>query len=110
MEKYREVKWFIQRGRRGYADCDVWDLDSYLSEWLPQALRRIRKITNGYPDYGEAKTSKDWKQILKDMAEGFEAAHKIKDICLSGKRYEKTRAKFKKGMRLFSRYFLSLWD
>ena len=24
---YHRVKWFIQRGRRGWADCDVWGLD-----------------------------------------------------------------------------------
>ena len=26
----KEIKWFIQRGKRGYADCDWWNLDSHI--------------------------------------------------------------------------------
>ena len=36
--KLRPIKWFIQRGRRGWADCDTWWLNSYLEKILSEAL------------------------------------------------------------------------
>ena len=43
MDLYYEVKWFIQRGRRGYSDRDTWSLDQYLASWMPEALERLEK-------------------------------------------------------------------
>jgi hypothetical protein len=42
-------KWFIKRGRRGWADCDASSLDCYLSGWLPAALRHLKKTRRGLP-------------------------------------------------------------
>ena len=44
-----EVKWFIQRGKRGYADCDVWSLDSYLNSWMPEAIHQLKKRESWIP-------------------------------------------------------------
>jgi len=27
----RKIKWFIQRGKRGWADCDAWDFNTYVA-------------------------------------------------------------------------------
>jgi hypothetical protein len=48
-EMYSEVKWFIQRGKRGWADRDVWSLDYYLNGWMPEALRHLKKTKHGTP-------------------------------------------------------------
>lgn len=38
----KEIKWFIQRGKRGYADCDWWNLDSYMSKVMADAILTLR--------------------------------------------------------------------
>jgi len=92
-QAYREIKWFIQRGRRGYADCDVWSLDDYLDRWMPNALRRLKKTKQGVPssvfeegDYqtegfwqgnpseeGTERAVARWDAIMDKMIEAFEA-------------------------------------
>lgn len=46
---YCKAKFFIQRGRRGWADCDTWALEEYLSGWMPDALRYLKVHTRGVP-------------------------------------------------------------
>lgn len=46
---YREVKWFLQRGRRGYSDQDAWNLEVYLSMVLSKALVRLADTSHGHP-------------------------------------------------------------
>src|SRR5438067_227376 len=36
-----EVKYFYQRGVRGYCDRDAWGIDGYLSSFLPEILRHM---------------------------------------------------------------------
>lgn len=130
-EWYLEVKYFIQRGRRGYSDRDLWDFDSYLSEIIPPAVRHLAKNASGCP--GETWDVKQvnnechvWKEILEEIAQGFEAATQIKSLSRFSKwlkteegfydhKVEKEKdkqlaAKFDKGMELFAKYFLNLWD
>src|SRR5690242_12623084 len=38
-----------QRGRRGFANRDLWNLSVYLSGWLPAALRLLRERGLGLP-------------------------------------------------------------
>ena len=37
----KEIKWFIQRGKRGYAECDWWNLDSYISKVMIDGIEDI---------------------------------------------------------------------
>jgi hypothetical protein len=94
---YREVKWFIQRGKRGWADCDTWSIDYYLNGWMPDALRYLKKNKCGIPmsvfptgpeytkDCGnpteEASeiAARNWDEILDKMIGGFEASQRILD-------------------------------
>lgn len=46
---YYWLKYKSQRAQRGWADCDVWSLDSYLAEWLPNALRHLKVTKHGTP-------------------------------------------------------------
>jgi hypothetical protein len=78
----REVKWFFQRGRRGWADCDTWSLDGYMISWLPEALRHLAKNSRGCPPdlYDDKATGEDqchkWIAVLEEMAAGFELMRK----------------------------------
>jgi len=107
----RKIKWFWQRGTRGYADCDWWDLDSYLARWLPKALKEFRtKRISSHP--AMVKDQKTWVEILKKMEKGFEAHEKLHDcfFCPKNKRQEKWMKDYKEGLRLFGKHFYNLWD
>lgn len=44
-----EIKYFIQRGKRGYADCDVWGFDGYLAKMIVEVTKEIQEIKHGIP-------------------------------------------------------------
>ena len=65
----RDIKWFIQRGKRGYSDCDVWGFDYYLSKVIKEGCLSIKNNCHGHPcDL----TFKEWKKILTHIAWTFE--------------------------------------
>lgn len=105
-DRIREIKWFIQRGRRGWADEDLWSLNYYLSDWMPNALEQLKKTKNSYP--GNL-TVKKWNKILDQMIEGFEASIK-KDDTVDIKEYKQLDKIQKKGLQLFVDYYDDLWD
>ena len=136
---YYWVKYKTQRANRGWADCDTWSLDYYLSQWLPDALTHLKKHTHGHHcDL----TEESWSSILDEMIRGFRAKNRIDDVLYEDElgpypisssedflkdinnpskelteRYEKSRelekrdqAVFDRGMKLFAEHFQSLWD
>lgn len=104
-----EIKWFCQRGWYGYADVDWWGLDGYLSEWIPSALRRIKK-GDGYPGRGEANTYKKWQAIVEEIAQGFEAHYELMNGFPKKDRMEKLIKIEKRGLKLFAKWYDALWD
>lgn len=132
---YRWLKYKIQRGNRGWADCDTWSLDDYLSEWLPDAITHLKKHTHGHPDQ---LTQEAWAEILDKIAEGFRGyrraseglyeeelgpfpLHELNDMYkpnfLCEQRINKTTEfekrdmkLFDEGMTLFVKHFGDLWD
>ncbi|SRR5260221_3488339 len=126
-ESYRRTKWVIQRGWRGYADCDGWSIDGYLSSWMPKAVRSL-KSAYGYPVqvYVELFPEDDlstnapahsaiahakWHEILDTIALGFEAGKRICDYDFRGaKELDSLQAQLNEGLRFFSKYYLNLWN
>ena len=122
----RSVKWFMQRGYRGWADCDVWDMDEYLADVICEMLVRFRSSYTGCPS-DLAVTDKDgknncdsWGLEIDKMIEGFMAAKSMKtgdyydfkqedcdDIVA---KYKGLEARFKDGGERFIKYFNHLWD
>jgi len=89
-EAYNAVKWFMQRGRRGWADCDTWSLGSYLDAWLPAALRKLKdhpgipmSMFDGVPTddetYKIAEAQARWHAIMNKIIAGFEASGRIEE-------------------------------
>lgn len=118
-----KIKWFIQRGKRGYADCDIWSIDWYLSSWLPKALRKLKEISGGCPQELWDSTKKDnecwkWNAILEEITQGFEAYRSICDLEFMRDNYDEKakkkerelHKKFEKGLELFKKYYFHLWD
>jgi hypothetical protein len=84
-ETPRDIKYFFQRGWRGYADTDVWSVDWYLSSFMPAAIAKLRADTHGYPmGMEEWADSEDdqiavWAAILTAIEDGFQAAMDLQD-------------------------------
>jgi hypothetical protein len=95
---YQDIKWFIQRGRRGWANCDTWSLDSYLCgpTMLPAALLHLKKHKHGIPmsmfedadgvdemgnptDAAHEKAEARWNSTIDQMIAGFEAAWRMQN-------------------------------
>ena len=123
------IKWFFQRGRRGYADVDAWNLPGYLSDWLPGVLRNL-KDGYGIPTlvYINALNCQEkdleyitceqfytaqhkWNEILENIANGFDAAKKINSHeWQSIEELEGLKKQMFDGFSLFQEYYLCLWD
>lgn len=83
MTYYDTVKYFWQRGSRGYADCDWWNLNSYVASVNLGLLHNLREKAHGYPSglnesdpLDEEDTDTNfllWQQTLDKMILGFEA-------------------------------------
>lgn len=87
----RRIKWFIQRGRNGWAECDTWNLDTYICEVLSGLISHMRDNLTGYPaglalikevpcKEEEYKSEiNQWKKILDEMIWAFEFMENIAD-------------------------------
>lgn len=134
----KEIKWFFQRGKRGWADCDVWGLEHYLTTVIYETLVHLKQNKNGYPATKDPITGKvgfdegRWVNILNDIIEGFYILKQIGDTIEwvpyewskkkrvdFDKRFKNldTRAitkeeqdKIKKAWKLLEEHFLALWD
>lgn len=95
-----DMKHLYQRGKRGYSDRDVWDMNHYLSKIIPPMLRQM--ISGGYC-HPIGLTPKKWDNIREKIALGFEASEKEEQ----SKDLDK---QFDEGMKLFVKYYKNLWD
>jgi hypothetical protein len=106
-QQYYRMKYFIQRGKRGYSNRDLWGFDNYLSTMLPTALRQLADVAHGYPSE-DGMTFEKWQEMIRKMADGFEAMSF--DVGISQEEYEERKKKFREGMELFIEYYENLWD
>lgn len=103
----KEIKYFIQRGRRGWADKDVWDVDYYLSKIIPPMITYLREVTHGHPaDLSE----KEWDEILEKIEQGFIASQRMQSSEYSIEEYEADEKIFNEGMELLAKWYFGLWD
>ena len=112
--RWRWVKWFIQRGSRGWADCDVWSIDCYISEIMPDMIDRLQSNGHGYP---MELTQEEWDKILVTMKEGFLASKRMQNLEYEHEpgdtvwpQYDEDKKKFDEALELFCKYYFDLWD
>jgi len=120
----KKIKWFIQRGKRGYADCDIWDFSDYLTDIIIAGLKILKENQHGCPSQFWDKEAVNnechkWQEILEKMIQGFEAYKQVNDWRfivgkfeqkIDKKRLELLEEKYNRGMKLFARFFAHLWD
>lgn len=134
----RNIKYFIQRGKRGYSDRDTWSFGFYLATVISGGIDKLIKDVHGRPC--DLKSLKQWKSILKKINRTFKTEEKIIDgelLFLPAKKYndkkrkdiikftkennkewdinyrvmtKKENREYKEGWKLFEKFFESLWD
>ena len=72
---FRQFKWAWQRAIRGFADCDVWNLDSSILNYLSGTLKHLSENAAGWPGDKQFPKYEDWTTFLKEMSEKFAAAN-----------------------------------
>lgn len=112
----RGIKWFYQRGRRGYSDCDLWGLDCYLDDILAKGLRQLAKKSCSYPGgVDDIVESVDWDKRLNEMADGFQARidYENEGILEDDDKFSKRKEAYKKhakSLKLLQKWYYYLWD
>lgn len=127
------IKRFIQRGKRGWANCDTWGLSNYLSEVIGESIRHLKRNIHGYPN---GLTEGKWIDILNEIIYAFELAKRMNEGNLYYIKNKKARKKFQKilneankkygstdgcltdkekedlerGFDLFRKHYFDLWD
>ena len=96
---------FFQRGKRGYADKDVWNFDYYLAKVILGGLKLLKETHSGYPT---KLTDEKWDKILTEMIEGFE--NRINVESYEEYLIKNGENKLNKSLQLFAKHFGSLWD
>jgi hypothetical protein len=115
-ELRREIRWGIQRWRRGYSDCDVWSIDHHLARIIPPMMRQLSTILHGAPgylidEYGSPEAAEaEWRRILEAVAVGFEAWAIIFDEYPTDDRLDELNKKWEEGSQLLVKHFGAFWD
>jgi hypothetical protein len=113
---YLRAKWFIQRGYRGYADCDIWGWCNYHATIMVGVLKYLREHKNGYPI---GLTPGKWSKKLDVMEQGFQSMIDEENDVTSYKRLSRKehrklifsrRRKMMLGLKYFRTYYYDLWD
>ena len=91
----RNIKYAYQRVKYGYCDRDVWDIDDWFLDIVPDMLEDLRITSHGYPSIlaesdseetiSEEATQK-WDDILSEMAYLLREASE--NTCSKKNRYE----------------------
>lgn len=135
-----EIKWFIQRGKNGWAIKDTWNIDMYLAKIIPEMIMYLKKTGHALPTWTEDKTEeqaeKEWNDILDDIiyawnirnllltADWYMVSSKLRPKYIKfcnemNKKYPELNhhvmtkeecERYRKGMRFFIKYLGNLWD
>lgn len=106
----RQLRWFWQRGRRGYSDQDVWNFDTYIAGIIGRGVRDLRECGHGHPD--DIMTEEEWHSIL-DRISGPLLTYSDGDKWRDGYTYEEEMRRYdaaREAMHLFAEHLGGMWD
>jgi hypothetical protein len=127
-----DLKWkipnLLQRAYYGVGYADIWNFDEYLNKVILRGLKELKKNKFGLPTdiynkYNSRKNLnqkqkdklalKEWQKKLNTMIEGFESNERLVQgnfVIPNKVTFEKLEKKFQEGMKLFNKYYNSLWN
>lgn len=103
------IKYSVQRIRRGWCDRDTFDIDMWFLNIFPEMLTYFKEKALGYPAYyiyDKEMTEDEWDDILDEMIKCFKKAGYTKH----GRYTDEAVACKNRGFELLSKYFYFLWD
>jgi len=106
---FYNIKYWFQLNIRGYSDNEVYNLNYHITRYILPRLKALRNNFHGYP--GDLSSEIEWALILDDMIIAFELILLENDNFMEYyKDHQSNNDKINKGLELFAKYFLSLWD
>lgn len=81
-DKRWDLKYRIQRFKRGYADVDLFSIDCWFLEIMPRMLDEFNDVSFGYPG---TITPEEWKKIINEISFKFKEST---DDCSYKNKYE----------------------
>ena len=125
-----EVKWFYQRGSRGWSDRSAWSIDTWLVDNLIPMLERLKNNKHGTPlsmfrkkdgvdkdgnptDEASVLAEQRWDNVLNEILYGLKCAKKIQDLDYDYKDKELSKQLTKSSRRSFEligKHLFNLWD
>lgn len=111
---YYDVKYFTQRGRRGFSDRDLWNINDHLIMLIPSMIRAWQK--KGLMGHPADLTEGQWSGILNEIAGGFEYYMRVENLLYDGdtdqyiKDYAKAIKGVNKSFKLITKHWGGLWD
>ena len=70
--KLRDIKCAYQRATKGYCFRDIWNIDEWFLEIMPEMLDDFIKTHHGHPSN---MTDEEWIDILQKMSKSLKNAH-----------------------------------
>jgi hypothetical protein len=114
----REVRWFIHRGRHGWARPDWWSFDDYICRLIGECLTEFRDKGHSYPGDGVkgGETPEEWHETLTKIIDPL-LAYKThwdwgddQDVNEHWAREQKIIAEAQDALRLMADWLGGLWD
>ena len=104
-----EIKWFFQRGFRGYDDRMVFSFYSQFAELAVKVLIHYRKIQMSLPI---GMSEKEWNKIVDKIIEAFKAVPEIHEATwdMDKAKLKELKKTFIDGMDLLKEHYQNLWD
>ena len=103
--KVNEARWFVQRGKHGWARCDTWSFDAYIAKVMSEGVAWLAEHDHGYPGEGtEWDTPEKWKAYLLDLSARLGAWNE--ETFLSDEAYQVTQT----AVEEFGRNLGHFWD
>lgn len=131
---YFKIKYFIQRHIRGYDDLDKWNAAWYIARKSIPVLKAMRNQFHGTSvrwhiedRFGEiieltrdeafaqdpptSLTEDEWRAILDDIIFAFQfTLDEDKRTEFNEEKYNNYYKRHRRGLKLFSIYYMNLWD
>jgi hypothetical protein len=107
-EYARKTKWFIQRGRRGYSDMDLWNCNDYLATAVIAFLDHTE--TCGASGYPMNLTKNRWEKYKVEIRWLMEEHLEVRDTPIEVVISDSYQKRIKKARKIFGEYWQALWD
>lgn len=104
----RKIIYWYQRRTRGFDNRELWSLDYTIASFVLPRLKVFRNYTHGYPSRFE--NMEQWQKTIDEMIFAMEFTIKEGEGKFNSETYQEEYKRYRRGMKLFCKYFHGLWD